>query len=98
MKYALLVAWREYAESAKAKGFWLGILLIPAIFFLSIQAPIWLEQKATPVRHFVMLDQSGSLRGRSKRIWEKAYQTRVLQPCRSTHGKYAATKRKRSAQ
>jgi len=79
MKYALLVAWREYAESAKAKGFWLGILLIPAIFFLSIQAPIWLEQKATPVRHFVMLDQSGSLRGAIETDLEKAYQTRVLQ-------------------
>jgi ABC-2 type transport system permease protein len=59
MKYALLIAWREYAESARAKGFWISIFVMPIIIFCSIQAPILLEKKATPVRHFVMVDQSG---------------------------------------
>src|SRR6185436_6505518 len=78
MKYAFLVAWREYVESAKAKGFWIGIFMIPAILFLTIQAPIWLEEKATPVRHFVIVDQSGSFGSRIETDFEKAYQTRVF--------------------
>jgi ABC-2 type transport system permease protein len=61
MKYALLIAWREYAESAKAKGFWISIFVMPIVIFCSIQAPILLEKKATPVRHFVIVDQSGLL-------------------------------------
>src|SRR3954469_9326824 len=78
MKYAFLVAWREYAESTKAKGFWVGIFLIPAILFFSIQAPIWLEQKATPVRYFVTVDQSGSLGPVIQSDMDKSYQTRVF--------------------
>ena len=31
MKYALLVAWREFAENAKAKGFWIGLFMMPAM-------------------------------------------------------------------
>ena len=44
MKYAFLVAWREYAENAKTKGFWIGLFLMPAILFLSAQVPIWLQE------------------------------------------------------
>lgn len=61
MKFALLVAWREYAENAKTKGFWLGILLVPVIIFLSVQIPIFLEMKGTPTRYYVLVDQSGKL-------------------------------------
>jgi len=32
MKYAFLVAWREYAESIKAKGFWISIFLMPTLY------------------------------------------------------------------
>jgi ABC-2 type transport system permease protein len=79
MKYAFLVALREYAESAKAKGFWVSLFLIPAILMLSIQAPIWLEQKATPVRHFVLVDQSGTFKPVVESALEKAHQKRVLE-------------------
>jgi ABC-2 type transport system permease protein len=61
MKYALLVAWREYAENAKTRGFWLGLFVFPLILFLSIQVPILLEQRATPVRYFVLVDPSRGL-------------------------------------
>ena len=37
MKYIYLIAWREYAENARTKGFWLGLLLVPAIIFISIR-------------------------------------------------------------
>lgn len=79
MKYAFLVAWREYSESAKAKGFWLGIFLMPAILFLSIQAPIWLEEKATPVRYYVLVDQSGTLVAAVESALERNHQKRVFE-------------------
>jgi ABC-2 type transport system permease protein len=59
MRYAFLIAWREYAENAKTKGFWLGLLIFPAILALSIQVPILLEKKGTPTRHLVIADASG---------------------------------------
>ena len=79
MKYALLVAWREFAESTKAKGFWISIFLMPAMLFLSIQAPIWLEQKATPVRYYVLVDQSNTLAPAIEAALEKNYQRRMLE-------------------
>src|SRR5882672_6360050 len=89
MKYALLVAWREYSENAKAKGFWISLFLMPAMIFLSIQAPIWLEQKATPVRHYVLVDQSGSLAPAIEAALEKSYQRRVLDSLQDYARKYA---------
>ncbi len=59
MRYAFLIAWREFAENAKTKGFWLSLLIFPAILTLSIQVPILLEKKGTPTRHFVIADASG---------------------------------------
>ncbi len=60
MRPAFLIAWREFAENAKTKGFWLGLLLFPAIITASIQVPILLEKKGTPTRHFVLVDAGGS--------------------------------------
>ncbi|HTH48322.1 MAG TPA: ABC transporter permease, partial [Candidatus Limnocylindria bacterium] len=59
MRFAFLIAWREFAENAKTKGFWLGLLIFPAILTLSIQLPVMLEKKGTPTRHFVITDASG---------------------------------------
>lgn len=78
MKYAFLVAWREYAENAKTKGFWLSLFLMPTILFLSAQVPIWLEQKATPTRYFVLVDQSGTLAPVIEASVDRAYQQRML--------------------
>ena len=47
MRYALLIAWREFAENAKTKGFWLGLLLFPGIILLSIQVPVLLASHGT---------------------------------------------------
>lgn len=91
MKYALLVALREYAESAKAKGFWIGIFLMPTILFLSIQAPFWLEKKATPVRHFLVVDQSGELAGPVEKRIERNYQEKVFEALGEYSRKYATT-------
>jgi ABC-2 type transport system permease protein len=78
MKYAWLVAWREYAENAKTKGFWIGLFLMPTILFLSAQVPIWLEQKATPTRYFVLVDQSGELAPLIEKKLEESYQQKVF--------------------
>ena len=31
MRNALMVAAREYAENARTKGFWIGILMVPVL-------------------------------------------------------------------
>jgi ABC-2 type transport system permease protein len=58
MKYAFLVAWREYAENAKTRGFWIGLFMFPVIIFLSVNVSFLLETKGTPVRHYILVDQS----------------------------------------
>lgn len=58
MKYSFLVAIREYVENAKTKGFWIGIMIFPIMILIGIQVTRYLD-KATPTRHFVLVDQSG---------------------------------------
>lgn len=78
MKYIFLIAWREFAENARTKGFWLGLLLVPAIIFISIQVPIWLQKKGAPVRYYVLVDQSGSLAPVIEARLNRAHQRQVL--------------------
>jgi ABC-2 type transport system permease protein len=78
MRFAFLVAWREYAENAKTKGFWLGILLVPVIIFFSVQVPIWLEMKGTPTRYFVLVDQAGGFGSFIEARLDRSYQKQVL--------------------
>ena len=61
MRYAFLIAWREFAETLKTKGFWIGIALFPAIIVLTVQIPRLIEKKGIPTRHFVLVDQTGEL-------------------------------------
>jgi ABC-2 type transport system permease protein len=89
VKYAFLVAWREYSENARTKGFWIGIFLMPTILFLSIQAPIWLNEKATPTRYFVLVDQSGSLAPVVEAALEKRYLGRVREALHEYARKYS---------
>ena len=89
MKYIFLVAWREYAENAKTKGFWLGIFLIPAIILVSIQVPIWLAKKGTPVRYYVLVDQSSTLAPVIEARLERSYQRQVLADLNDYVQKYA---------
>lgn len=91
MKYAFLVALREYAENAKTKGFWLGILLVPAIILVSIQVPIWLATKGTPIRYYVMVDQSDTLAAVVESRLEQSYQRQVLAALNDYALKHAAS-------
>ena len=78
MKYALLVAWREYAENARTKGFWISLLMVPVILFFMVQAPIWLQKKGTPVRYYVLVDQSETLAPVIEARLERAHQRKVF--------------------
>ena len=53
-----LVAWREYMDNVRTKGFWIGILAFPLIIALSATVPILLA-KAKEARTYAVLDHSG---------------------------------------
>jgi ABC-2 type transport system permease protein len=77
MRYALLVAFREFAENVKTKGFWIGIFVFPVIITLSFSVEGWLE-KAKPVRNYVLVDHSGRYEGAIEAALERRYQRRVF--------------------
>lgn len=89
MKYALLIAWREFAESIKAKGFWIGIFTMPVVLFLTIQVPVWLEQKATPIRNFVLIDRSSNYNGVVEAAIERVHTRRIIEALQGYSAKYA---------
>src|SRR5690349_16342052 len=89
MKYAILIAWREFVESIKAKGFWIGIFMMPVILFLTIQVPVWLEQKATPIRNFVLIDRSSNFDGVVSAAIERTHARKVIEALQGYSAKYA---------
>jgi len=82
MRCALLVARREFAEIAKTRGFWIGMLGLPVLVLLSMQGLLWLERKATPVRYFVLLDRSGGLGPAVRTALDRYRATRKSGPLR----------------
>lgn len=79
MRYVYLIAWREFAESAKTKGFWISLFMFPVILFLSVQVPILLAEKGTPTRYFVLVDQSGEFEAVLNTALEGSYQKQVFE-------------------
>jgi len=88
MRYAFLVALREFAENVKTKGFWIGICIFPLIIYASIYASSWLE-KAKPVRNFVLVDQTKSLEPSVDQALERLHQRGVLGAFATYVRKYA---------
>lgn len=87
MKYAILVALREFGENARTKGFWISILTFPLIIYASISASAFLE-KTKPVRNFVLVDQSGELGETIERALDRLYQRKVMGELASYVRKY----------
>lgn len=79
MRYAFLVARREFLENARTKGFWIGLFLFPVILFLSGFVPRVLEKRATPTRHFVLIDQTGEFESVVQSRLERLHQRKLLQ-------------------
>jgi ABC-2 type transport system permease protein len=77
MRYALLIALREYVENAKTKGFWIGIFMFPLMIAIAIGVTTWLA-RADPSRHFVVVDQSGAFAESIEQSVEHAHQRAVL--------------------
>jgi ABC-2 type transport system permease protein len=91
MKYAFLVAWREYIENIKTKGFWIGILVFPTILTLTMNVPVWLEKKGMPVRQFVLVDQSGQFERTIESDLASEHRKRVIEALRDYANDFAAT-------
>ena len=77
MRNALIIALREFTDNAKTKGFWIGLTFIPVLLFGSIQVPIWIEKKGTPIRYFILADQSGTFEKTVEARLEKAHEKKI---------------------
>lgn len=91
MKNAWLIAIREFAETAKTKGFWFGILSTPVFIYIGVKVPAFLEKKATPTRYFVLLDRSGEFEKVVEEGLESYYQKQVDQERAIWMGKMAVS-------
>jgi ABC-2 type transport system permease protein len=78
MRYTLLIALREFAESAKTKGFWIGIFMLPLILAISIGVSTKLAH-SEPSRYFVVIDKSGAFAAPIDHSIEWEHQRSVLQ-------------------
>jgi hypothetical protein len=78
MSVIRLIAWREYLENVRTKGFWLGILLLPlmVIGVFLIQSNL---SESSPTRHYLFVDQSGQYRDTVESAIELEHQRQVLQ-------------------
>lgn len=78
MRVTLLIAWREYLENVKTKGFWIGVLLVPIVFFLIFFISSRLAT-ATPTRYYLLIDQTGSYAEAVNSAIRREHQRRVMQ-------------------
>ncbi|OFE13418.1 hypothetical protein PHACT_09945 [Pseudohongiella acticola] len=77
MRVTLLIAWREYMENVKTKGFWIGVLLVPIVFFLIFHVSSRLAT-ATPTRYYLLIDQSGDYAAAVETAIRREHQRRVM--------------------
>jgi len=78
MRVTLLIAWREYLENVKTKGFWIGVLLVPIVFFSIFHLSSRLTS-TTPTRYYVLVDQSGQYAEQVELAIRREHQRRVMQ-------------------
>tara|TARA_R110002072_G_scaffold269868_2_gene429395 strand:+ start:130980 stop:132572 length:1593 start_codon:yes stop_codon:yes gene_type:complete len=78
MRVTLLIAWREYLENVKTKGFWIGVLLVPIVFFMVFHFSSRLAT-ATPTRYYMLIDQSGEYAAAVETAIRREHQRRVMQ-------------------
>lgn len=78
MRVICLIAWREYLENVKTKGFWIGVLLVPIVFFIIFHVSSRLAT-ATPTRHYLLIDQSGLYGEAVESAIRREHQRRVMQ-------------------
>ncbi|MEX0901657.1 MAG: ABC transporter permease [Pseudohongiellaceae bacterium] len=69
---------REFVDNVKTKGFWISILLLPALLvgMVILQARI---SDAIPTRYYILIDQTGTYQQAVQQAIDLEYQRRVLQ-------------------
>ena len=72
-----LIAMREYGENVRTKGFWITIAIFPLIFIAMYFMQVVLAQ-ATPVRYFLLIDQSGQYSDAVAAAVSRDHQARIL--------------------
>ncbi len=77
MNMIRLIAWREYMENVKTKGFWAGILIFPVIFTAMYFLQTTLSN-STPTRYYILIDQSGEYGEAVETAIEREHQRRIL--------------------
>ncbi|MBL4580320.1 MAG: ABC transporter permease [Gammaproteobacteria bacterium] len=77
MNMIRLIAWREYMENVKTKGFWAGILIFPLIFTVMYFLQTALSN-STPTRYYIFIDQSGEYNEAVETAIDRDHQRRVL--------------------
>jgi ABC-2 type transport system permease protein len=77
MNIIRLIAWREYMENVKTKGFWAGILIFPVIFITLYFLQTTLSN-STPTRYYIFIDQSGEYGEAVETAIERDHQRRIL--------------------
>lgn len=77
MNMIRLIAWREYMENVKTKGFWAGILIFPIIFTVMYFLQTTLSNSTT-TRYYIFIDQSGEYSEAVETAIERDHQRRVL--------------------
>lgn len=78
MNMIRLIAWREYMENVRTKGFWVGILLFPVMLIAIVFLQTALS-RATPTRYYLLIDQSGAYEQAVATAIERDHQRRLLQ-------------------
>lgn len=78
MNMIRLIAWREYQENVKTKGFWVTILIFPVIF-IGIYFLQSVLSNSTPTRYYLLIDQSGEYEEAVDIAIDRNHQRRILQ-------------------
>jgi ABC-2 type transport system permease protein len=60
VKYALRIAFREFGEHVRTKGFVIGLLLFPILLYAGFRVPALLDRISKPTRAFAVIDPTGA--------------------------------------
>lgn len=60
MNRTLLVAYREYLENVRTKGFWIGIAMMPIVLIVATAVPILVET-TKDAKRYAVIDHTGHL-------------------------------------
>lgn len=97
MKNAITIAFREYGENIRTKGFWISILIVPIILSISLVVPKVLSEKAIPTRNFVLVDPDKVLESQIRTAVEEDYRNQIAKSLKDYLKKNAAPESMESA-